>query len=213
MTVKKKERKNYARVGKPDGRNIGKTLDSNDQNQVADQRFSLKECFKWSYDLRSYERNFCNCVEKPEKFRTSEFFRLLYAIAKIALITAKIIASLDFISAVHIWFISYTISSKECLAGGAQSRGLRKPGCCHCYLRFFGNIVVEGGNTTVATNTNRSTQDRHTWLSVLWMLVYDSYRDPAASFLLRYKIWFSTCWDDSVLCQVHVVLNRVVLLI
>ena len=40
-----------------------------------------------------------------------EFFRLLYAIAKIAFITAKIIASLDFISAVHIWFISYTISS------------------------------------------------------------------------------------------------------
>ena len=34
---------------------------------------------KWSYDLRSYERNFYNCVEKPE--------------------------------AVHIWFISYTISS------------------------------------------------------------------------------------------------------
>ena len=143
--LKRKERKNYTRVGKPDGRNIGKTLDSNDQNQVADQRFSLKEC----------------------------------------------------------------------LAGGAQSRGLRKPGCCHCYLRFFRNIVVEGGNTTVATNTNRSTQDRHTWLSVLWMLVYDSYRDPAASFLLRYKIWFSTCWDDSVLCRffVHVVLNRVVLLI
>ena len=25
---------------------------------------------KWSYDLRSYERNFCNCIEKPEKFRT-----------------------------------------------------------------------------------------------------------------------------------------------
>ena len=38
-------------------------------------------------------------------------FRLLNAIAKIALITAKIIASLDFISAVHIGFISYTISS------------------------------------------------------------------------------------------------------
>ena len=43
------------------------TLDSNDQNQVADQRFSLKQLF----------------------------------------------------------------------AGGAQSRGLRKPGCGHCYLRFF----------------------------------------------------------------------------
>ena len=23
---------------------------------------------KWSYDLRSYERNFYNCIEKPEKF-------------------------------------------------------------------------------------------------------------------------------------------------
>ena len=29
---------------------------------------------KWSYDIRSYERNFCNCVEKPEKFRTSTGF-------------------------------------------------------------------------------------------------------------------------------------------
>ena len=45
---------------------IWKTLDSNDRNQVADQRFPLKQ-----------------------------------------------------------WF-----------AGGAQSRGLRKPGCGHCYLRF-----------------------------------------------------------------------------
>ena len=48
-------------------RSIGKTLDSNDQNQVAGQRFSLKQ-----------------------------------------------------------WF-----------AGGAQSRGLRKPGCGHGYLRFL----------------------------------------------------------------------------
>ena len=29
---------------------------------------------KWGYDLRSYERNFYNCVEKPEKFRTSTGF-------------------------------------------------------------------------------------------------------------------------------------------
>ena len=29
---------------------------------------------KWSYDLRSYERNFCNCGEKSEKFRTSTGF-------------------------------------------------------------------------------------------------------------------------------------------
>ena len=26
---------------------------------------------KWSYDSRSYKSNFGNCVEKPEKFRTS----------------------------------------------------------------------------------------------------------------------------------------------
>ena len=26
---------------------------------------------------------------------------------------------------------------KQWFAGGAQSRGLRKPGCGHCYLRFF----------------------------------------------------------------------------
>ena len=38
----------------------------------------------------------CNCVKKPEKFR------LLYAIAKIVFITAKITASLDFISAVYV---------------------------------------------------------------------------------------------------------------
>ena len=29
---------------------------------------------KWSYGLRSYESNFCNCVEKPEKIRTSTGF-------------------------------------------------------------------------------------------------------------------------------------------
>ena len=29
---------------------------------------------KWSYDLRIYERNFYNCVEKPEKLRTSTGF-------------------------------------------------------------------------------------------------------------------------------------------
>ena len=29
---------------------------------------------KWSYDPRTYERNFSNCVEKPAKFRTSTGF-------------------------------------------------------------------------------------------------------------------------------------------
>ena len=29
---------------------------------------------KWSYDPRSYELNFCNCVKKPENFRLSTGF-------------------------------------------------------------------------------------------------------------------------------------------
>ena len=33
-----------------------------------------KQGVKCSYDPRSYERNFCNCVKKPEKFRTSTGF-------------------------------------------------------------------------------------------------------------------------------------------
>ena len=58
-----------------------KTLDSNDQNQVADQRFSLKR-----------------------------------------------------------WF-----------AGDAQSRGLRKPGCDHCYLRLFQLILQELSSIVMQT--------------------------------------------------------------
>ena len=42
------------------------------------------------YDPHSYERNFCNCVEKPEKFRASTEF--------------EPIASLDFISAIQYMF-------------------------------------------------------------------------------------------------------------
>ena len=36
--------------------------------------FKLDNYFKWSYDPRSYESNFCNCVKKPENFRTSTGF-------------------------------------------------------------------------------------------------------------------------------------------
>ena len=67
---------------------------------------------KWSYDPRSYERNFCNCIKKPENFRTSMGFEpvtLRYRCKRsnqlsyeaTAFITARIIASLD------IWSISY----------------------------------------------------------------------------------------------------------
>ena len=60
-----------------------------------------------SYYPHSYECNFSNCAEKPE------FFRLLYAIAKIGSITTRMIASLDFTSAVQymISFILHIISS------------------------------------------------------------------------------------------------------
>ena len=81
-----------------------------------------EKLIEWSYDPRSYERNFSNCGEKPENFRSStgfepvtsrvapvswghgfkprwipDIFRLFYAISKIAFITASIIASLDFL--------------------------------------------------------------------------------------------------------------------
>ena len=59
-----------------------------------------------SYYPNSYECNFSNCTEK------TEFFKLLCTIAKIGSITTRIIASLDFTSAVQymIYFI-YIISS------------------------------------------------------------------------------------------------------
>ena len=129
---------------------------------------------KWSYDPHSYERNFCNCIEKPEpvtlRYRCNaltnwamkpltlgaghlwvlmlpwrmnqhemiydpfdfnvsgfivqlvralhrycevtgfkpwwspEFFRLLYAIAKIVFMTARIIASLDIDMYIYVYF-------------------------------------------------------------------------------------------------------------
>ena len=77
---------------------------------------------KWSYDLRSYERNFCNCVEKP------------------AFITAEIIASLDFISAVHIWFISYTIHHISTCNATLWRNKLREK-CCAYYWAFSAKVV------------------------------------------------------------------------
>ena len=52
-------------------------------------------------------------------------FRLLYAIVKIAFITAKIIASLDFISAVHI-YDSFQIPFHRCLTNYYCINTLRK---------------------------------------------------------------------------------------
>ena len=37
-------------------------------------RYHSYVSLKWSYDPRSCERNFCNCVKKPEKLKTSTGF-------------------------------------------------------------------------------------------------------------------------------------------
>ena len=63
---------------------------------------------KWSNDLRSIAPESRGHGFKPRW--SPEFFRLLYAIAKIALITAKIIASLEIIYEMnHIWNCGYEI--------------------------------------------------------------------------------------------------------
>ena len=69
--------------------------------------------WRWRNDLRS-ERNLCNCVRKPEKkkFRTwipeffSGFFTQLHKLRSLR----RSFLHLHFISAVHIWFISYIIN-------------------------------------------------------------------------------------------------------
>ena len=69
----------------------------------------------WTCDLAIPVRRSNQLNYEATDVGSPGFFRLLYAIAKIAFLTAKFIASLDFISAVHIWFISYTISSWKTL--------------------------------------------------------------------------------------------------
>ena len=68
----------------------------NEINHALDHRYEIKG----SYDPCSYDHNLSNSVEKPEKLRVATGFSL-DTIAKIAFITATIIASLDFISTVH----------------------------------------------------------------------------------------------------------------
>ena len=85
-----------------------KTLDGNDQNQVADQRFSLKQWFSGGAQSRGLRKPGCgHCY-----LRFFEFFRLLYAIAKIAFITARIMTSLEkcFVTQVQFWKIEHLLS-------------------------------------------------------------------------------------------------------
>ena len=82
------------------------------------KKFNLKRkrlfsnCFegkkwKWRNDRRS-ERNFCNCVKKPEKNSgNSGFSTQLHKLRSLW----RSFLHFHFISAVHIWFISYIINT------------------------------------------------------------------------------------------------------
>ena len=59
---------------------------------------------KWSYDLRSYERNFCNCVEKPERFRTSTGFEPVTARFRCDALTNWAMKPLT-LGAGHLWVL------------------------------------------------------------------------------------------------------------
>ena len=48
--------------------------DDNDDDDMINEMNHILNCgceIKWSYDRRSYERNFSNCVHRPEDFRNS----------------------------------------------------------------------------------------------------------------------------------------------
>ena len=92
--------------------------------------------WKWRNDRRS-KRNLCNCVKKPEKNpglqrglnpwprdTSAMLYQLSYEATDIAF-TATIISSFSlfhFISAVHIWFISYIINKPMSGAGSPSCR-------------------------------------------------------------------------------------------
>ena len=57
---------------------------------------------KQSHDLRSYERNFYNCVEKPEKFRTSTGFEPVTSRFRCDALTNRAMKPLT-LGAGHLW--------------------------------------------------------------------------------------------------------------
>ena len=71
--------------------------------------WTAEKKWRWRNDRRS-EPNLCNCVKKPEKkFRTffSGFFTQLHKLRSLR----RSFLHLHFLSAVHIWFISYIINT------------------------------------------------------------------------------------------------------
>ena len=61
---------------------------------------------KWSYDLRSYKRNFCNCVKKPEKFRTSTGFEPVISWYQCDAVTNWAMKPLT-LGAGHLWVLMF----------------------------------------------------------------------------------------------------------
>ena len=57
---------------------------------------------KWHYDVRSYERNFCNCVKKPEKFRTSTGFEPVTSRYRCDTVTNRAMKPLTLVTG-HLW--------------------------------------------------------------------------------------------------------------
>ena len=69
--------------------------------------------FKWSYYPRSYERNICNCVKKPEKFRTSTGFEPVTSRYRCDALTNWAMKPLT-LGAGHLWFVE--IYGCRCIA-------------------------------------------------------------------------------------------------
>ena len=61
---------------------------------------------KLSYDPRSYELNFCNCVEKPEKFRSSTGFEPVTSLYRCDALTNWAMKPLT-LGAGHLWVVMF----------------------------------------------------------------------------------------------------------
>ena len=67
---------------------------------------------KWSYDPLSYESNFCNCVEKPEKFRTSTGFEPVTSRYRYDALTNWAMKSLT-LGAGHLWVCNVPVRNES----------------------------------------------------------------------------------------------------
>ena len=66
---------------------------------------------KWSYDPGSYERNLCNCVKKPENFRTSTGFEPMTSRYRCDALTNWAMKPLT-LGAGHLWVLMVPLGMK-----------------------------------------------------------------------------------------------------